>query len=115
MGMQTFEFVDYLAPLCVFLIFWTTIFLLCVIINYAFITYRDDLTVFEKLGRRWNMKLGPHTIDQIRRRRGWTSTYVYEEELRMFPMSKKRRHSLVSFEFNLVNATNFARSIATKV
>uniref|UniRef100_A0A914D3B4 Uncharacterized protein n=1 Tax=Acrobeloides nanus TaxID=290746 RepID=A0A914D3B4_9BILA len=66
------------------------------------------------LGRRWNMRLGPHTIDQIRSRDGWASTYVYEEELRMFPMSKKRRHSLVSVDFKLVDATNIARSIATK-
>uniref|UniRef100_A0A914DTT5 ATP synthase F0 subunit 8 n=1 Tax=Acrobeloides nanus TaxID=290746 RepID=A0A914DTT5_9BILA len=112
MGMQTFAFVDYLAPICVFLIFWTTIFVLCVIFNYLFITRIDDLTVFEKLGRKWNIRLGPHTMSQIRHTGAWTSTIEYHKELRMNPMSKKRRRSIVSMELNLISATQVIRSLA---
>ena len=58
------------------------------------------------------MRLGPHSMTQIRRQRGWTSTFEYEEMLRMNPMSRKKRHSLVSVEFKLINASKFARTIA---
>uniref|UniRef100_A0A914CTZ3 PheRS DNA binding domain-containing protein n=1 Tax=Acrobeloides nanus TaxID=290746 RepID=A0A914CTZ3_9BILA len=70
------------------------------------------LKKLRKFGNKYNMRLGPHSMKQIRRQRGWTSTFEYEEMLRMNPMSKKKRQSLVSVEFKLINASKFARTLA---
>uniref|UniRef100_A0AC35TT66 Movement protein n=1 Tax=Rhabditophanes sp. KR3021 TaxID=114890 RepID=A0AC35TT66_9BILA len=68
MPMQEFNYLDYMAPVVVALIFALILFVLCFfIINWYCITKKDDLTVFETFGRRWNIKLGVHTNEQINR------------------------------------------------
>uniref|UniRef100_A0A914EG06 Uncharacterized protein n=1 Tax=Acrobeloides nanus TaxID=290746 RepID=A0A914EG06_9BILA len=66
------------------------------------------------LGKRFNVRLGPHTLDMIRRG-GYVSTYVYEEEARLMPMSMKKRNSLASINYqwhNLINQQQKAFNIA---
>uniref|UniRef100_A0A914E884 ATP synthase F0 subunit 8 n=1 Tax=Acrobeloides nanus TaxID=290746 RepID=A0A914E884_9BILA len=99
MPKQEFIWLDYTAPVFVFVLFFIIIFILCItLINYCYITNKDDLTVFEKLGKRFNIRLGPHTWDNIRRG-GYVSTYVYEQEAKLMPMSMKKRNSLASVNY----------------
>ncbi|TKR58649.1 hypothetical protein L596_030065 [Steinernema carpocapsae] len=79
MPKQDFEAFDYIAPLAVALIFAVIVFVISLtIINWCCITKYDDLTVFEKLGRPMNLRLGPHPMSAIRRG-GYASTYAREE------------------------------------
>ncbi|CEF63197.1 Hypothetical protein SRAE_1000146000 [Strongyloides ratti] len=68
MPLQEFSIVDYWGPVVVAIIFAVILFLLSFfIINWFCITKRDDFTVFEKLGKNYDMKLGPHDMVDIRR------------------------------------------------
>uniref|UniRef100_A0A914Y8Y9 ATP synthase F0 subunit 8 n=1 Tax=Panagrolaimus superbus TaxID=310955 RepID=A0A914Y8Y9_9BILA len=65
MGLQSFQFIDYMgAPLC-FIIFFLILFLLSTIINFTLITKSDDITKFEYVGAKHNHKWGPHSISYI--------------------------------------------------
>jgi len=69
-----------MGPLVVAIIFAIILFLISFfIINWYCIRHVDDLTVFEKMGKRHNVKLGPHKMSVIRRG-GYASTYAREEE-----------------------------------
>ncbi|KAI1709324.1 neuropeptide-like peptide 36 [Ditylenchus destructor] len=79
MPKQDFDIIDYMAPIVVALIFAVIVlFISFAIINFYCITKKDDLTCFEKLGGRVNLRLGPHTMAVIRRG-GYASTYAREE------------------------------------
>uniref|UniRef100_A0A0K0FL51 SAYSvFN domain-containing protein n=2 Tax=Strongyloides TaxID=6247 RepID=A0A0K0FL51_STRVS len=68
MPLQQFDFVDYWGPVVVAAIFAVIVFSLSFfIINWFCITKKDDFTVFEKLGRKYDVKLGPHDLAAIRR------------------------------------------------
>lgn len=49
MPKQEFELIDYLAAPILAIIFSIILFLICIIINFTFITKRDDLTSFERV------------------------------------------------------------------
>ncbi|KAK0404961.1 hypothetical protein QR680_017725 [Steinernema hermaphroditum] len=79
MPKQEFELFDYIAPLFVAVVFAIVVFLISfTVINWLCITTKDDLTVFEKIGQPLNIRLGPHSMAQIRRG-GYASTYAKEE------------------------------------
>uniref|UniRef100_A0A0M3I1E9 DUF3149 domain-containing protein n=1 Tax=Ascaris lumbricoides TaxID=6252 RepID=A0A0M3I1E9_ASCLU len=79
MPKQEFDFIDYTGPLAVACLFALLVFLISfLIINFYCITRMDDLTVFEKFGARDGIRLGPHTMAQIKRG-GYASTYAREE------------------------------------
>uniref|UniRef100_A0A0K0EIA2 Uncharacterized protein n=1 Tax=Strongyloides stercoralis TaxID=6248 RepID=A0A0K0EIA2_STRER len=68
MPLQEFDIVDYWGPVVVAIIFAVILFLLSFfIINWFCINRRDDFTVFEKLGKQYDIKLGPHDLADIRR------------------------------------------------
>jgi len=80
MPKQEFELIDYLGPVVVAIIFAIILLIISfTVINWYCITHKDDLTVFEKAGKRINMRLGPHKMSVIRRG-GYASTYAREEE-----------------------------------
>jgi len=80
MPKQEFEVIDYMGPLIVAIIFAILLFLISFfIINWYCIRHNDDLTVFEKMGKKRGVKLGPHKMSVIRRG-GYASTYAREEE-----------------------------------
>ncbi|KAI6191094.1 hypothetical protein M3Y97_00190500 [Aphelenchoides bicaudatus] len=83
MPKQEFEVIDYMGPLVVAIIFAIILFLISfTIINWYCIKHNDDLTVFEKMGKKHNLKLGPHKMSVIRRG-GYASTYAQEEEMEL--------------------------------
>ncbi|CAK5043586.1 unnamed protein product [Meloidogyne enterolobii] len=80
MPKQEFDAIDMMGPVVAALIFAVVVFLISfTIINWYCITKKDDLTVFEKMGAKINVRLGPHTMMQIKRG-GYVSTYAREEE-----------------------------------
>ncbi|KAL7079163.1 hypothetical protein ACQ4LE_001530 [Meloidogyne hapla] len=80
MPKQEFDAIDMMGPVVAALIFAVVVFLISfTIINWYCITKKDDLTVFEKMGAKINVRLGPHTMTQIKRG-GYVSTLVREEE-----------------------------------
>ncbi|CAD6189096.1 unnamed protein product [Caenorhabditis auriculariae] len=63
-----FEVLDYLGPVAVGIIFTIALILISFFaINFFCITKYDDLTKFELLGGRLNMRLGPHPLTVIRK------------------------------------------------
>jgi len=80
MPKQEFDILDYCAPIVVAVIFALIVLIISfAIINFYCITKRDDLTCFEKIGDRVNLRLGPHSMAVIRRG-GYASTYAREED-----------------------------------
>jgi hypothetical protein len=80
MPKQEFDAIDMMGPVVAALIFAVVVFFISfTIINWYCITKKDDLTVFEKMGAKINVRLGPHTMMQIKRG-GYVSTYAKEEE-----------------------------------
>jgi len=80
MPKQEFEVIDYMGPVVVAIIFAIILFLISFfIINWYCIKHNDDLTIFERMGHRANIRLGPHKMSVIRRG-GYASTYAREEE-----------------------------------
>lgn len=80
MPKQEFDVLDYMGPVVVAIIFAILVLIISfAIINFYCITKKDDLTCFEKIGSRVNLRLGPHTMAVIRRG-GYASTYAREEE-----------------------------------
>uniref|UniRef100_A0A183BQB0 Movement protein n=1 Tax=Globodera pallida TaxID=36090 RepID=A0A183BQB0_GLOPA len=74
-----FDCFDMFAPVLVALIFAAILFIISfTCINWYCISQKDDLTVFEKFGLHANLRLGPHTMTQIRRG-GYASTFAREE------------------------------------
>ncbi|CAD5228900.1 unnamed protein product [Bursaphelenchus okinawaensis] len=89
MPKQEFELVDLMGPFVVALIFGVVLLLISfTIINWYCITHKDDLTVFEKLGKRADIRLGPHKMSVIRRG-GYASTYAKEDD----EYRKKKSHA----------------------
>uniref|UniRef100_A0A914DUC5 Uncharacterized protein n=1 Tax=Acrobeloides nanus TaxID=290746 RepID=A0A914DUC5_9BILA len=67
---QEFELYDYLGPVAVALAFAIIVlFLSFFLLNYCLISKEDEVTVFERFGSRHNVRLGPHSLDSIRRRK----------------------------------------------
>ncbi|KAI6243604.1 hypothetical protein M3Y99_00022200 [Aphelenchoides fujianensis] len=76
MPKQEFDWLDYMGPVVVAIIFAIVCLIISfTIINWYCITSRDDLTVFEKAGKRANLRLGPHRMSVIQRG-GYASTYA---------------------------------------
>uniref|UniRef100_A0AC34F123 Uncharacterized protein n=1 Tax=Panagrolaimus sp. ES5 TaxID=591445 RepID=A0AC34F123_9BILA len=93
MPKQEFELIDYMAPVVVALIFAVVLFLISfLIINWFCITHADDLTGFEKLGEKCNIRLGPHTFREIKRG-GFPSTYAIEHEELVRKNTKPSAHA----------------------
>ncbi|KAI6174171.1 hypothetical protein M3Y98_01160800 [Aphelenchoides besseyi] len=91
MPKQEFDIIDYLGPVAVAVIFALILLLISfTCINWYCITHKDDLTVFEKAGKRANIRLGPHRMSVIQRG-GYASTYAKEAEAEY-----KRQHSLIA-------------------
>uniref|UniRef100_A0A0M3HV13 Uncharacterized protein n=1 Tax=Ascaris lumbricoides TaxID=6252 RepID=A0A0M3HV13_ASCLU len=69
MGLQQFQWYDYLAPLCMFSIFCFTIFVISfACLNFCCVELHEDLTVFEEWGlrRQLNVRMGPHPTDLVK-------------------------------------------------
>jgi len=80
MPKQEFEVIDYMGPLVVAVVFAIILFLISfLVINWFCIKHNDDLTVFEKMGKRRGKRWGPHKMSVIKRG-GYASTYAKEEE-----------------------------------
>uniref|UniRef100_A0A9J2PCL0 Nematode cuticle collagen N-terminal domain-containing protein n=1 Tax=Ascaris lumbricoides TaxID=6252 RepID=A0A9J2PCL0_ASCLU len=62
MPQQEFEFIDYLGPLAVSICFAVALFLLSLVINFIWITKKDDRTVFEKFGSTFDLRCGVHRM-----------------------------------------------------
>uniref|UniRef100_A0A0N4Z0H0 SAYSvFN domain-containing protein n=1 Tax=Parastrongyloides trichosuri TaxID=131310 RepID=A0A0N4Z0H0_PARTI len=93
MPLQEFQFVDYWGPVVVAAIFAVILFLLSFfIINWFCITKKDDFTVFEKLGKRYDVKLGPHDMTDIRRGGYASSIYKQREEAKMSLINIPEEH-----------------------
>ncbi|CAB3400907.1 unnamed protein product [Caenorhabditis bovis] len=68
MGKQDFDPIDYCGPLVVGFIFCVALFIISFfIINFFCITKYDDITKFELLGGRFNVRLGPHPLIVVRK------------------------------------------------
>ncbi|KAL3081547.1 hypothetical protein niasHT_037811 [Heterodera trifolii] len=77
-----FDYLDMFSPILVAIIFAIILFFISfTCINWYCITHKDDLTVFEKFGTRLNLRLGPHSMAEIKRG-GYASTYAREEAKR---------------------------------
>ncbi|KAK0423095.1 hypothetical protein QR680_007968 [Steinernema hermaphroditum] len=65
---QHLNFQDYTAPFLVFISFFGIIFLISfTVLNYCFVSKKDDITVFEEWGYRHkvSLKMGPHEQQQL--------------------------------------------------
>uniref|UniRef100_A0A0K0E4B8 Uncharacterized protein n=1 Tax=Strongyloides stercoralis TaxID=6248 RepID=A0A0K0E4B8_STRER len=61
-------FIDYLAPFIIALIFSLLIFIISfTCINFFCIAKDDDLTVFDNIGAKNHLKLGPHSFKTNRK------------------------------------------------
>ncbi|KAL3094529.1 hypothetical protein niasHT_026295 [Heterodera trifolii] len=68
MPRQVLELSDYFAPLAALIMFALAILVFSFfVINFFYITDRDDLTVFEKFGAHLHLCLGPHSMSDIYR------------------------------------------------
>jgi len=101
-----FDIVDYMGPVVCAIIFAIVCFLISfLIINYYCITKKDDLTIFEKMGARANMRLGPHTLLQIKRG-GYASTYAKQEAIEEEIRRKSTQQSInFDAEYKLVKTS----------
>ncbi|CAJ0951999.1 unnamed protein product, partial [Mesorhabditis belari] len=63
MPSQDFDLIDYMGPVVVGILFSVISFFNFVFINFFCITKTDDITVFEKFGAKYNMRLGPHSLN----------------------------------------------------
>uniref|UniRef100_A0A914C0Q6 Uncharacterized protein n=1 Tax=Acrobeloides nanus TaxID=290746 RepID=A0A914C0Q6_9BILA len=78
MPKQHFNVIDYFGPLAVGIIFIILLLIISFfIINFYLITPKDDLTKFELLGSKANLRLGVHKMSTIKRG-GYASTYAQE-------------------------------------
>ncbi|CAI5449521.1 unnamed protein product [Caenorhabditis angaria] len=66
MGKQEFEILDYAAPLFVGAAFGFVVLLLTFAINFLLIRRSDEVTAFEKLGAKYNLRVGPHRVSLVR-------------------------------------------------
>ncbi|CAA94608.1 DUF3149 domain-containing protein [Caenorhabditis elegans] len=66
MPKQQFEVLDYAAPLFVGAAFAVIVFMLTFVINFAFIRRTDEVTAFEKLGAKYNLRVGPHRVSLVK-------------------------------------------------
>uniref|UniRef100_A0A7E4UT59 Nematode cuticle collagen N-terminal domain-containing protein n=1 Tax=Panagrellus redivivus TaxID=6233 RepID=A0A7E4UT59_PANRE len=77
---QVFDYIDLLGPVAVAVIFAAILFLISFFcLNWCCILKHDDITDFERLGAKYNLKLGPHSLHEVRRG-GWMSTRVLQQE-----------------------------------
>ncbi|CAJ0575995.1 unnamed protein product, partial [Mesorhabditis spiculigera] len=67
MPVQEFDTIDYLGALVVGVIFSICCFLFTIFVNFFWITKYDNITVFERLGSKYNMRLGPHRVKEVQR------------------------------------------------
>ncbi|KHN83415.1 hypothetical protein Tcan_13824 [Toxocara canis] len=63
---QDFEFYDYFGPVAVALLFAVIVLLISFfVLNFFFISKYDEPTVFERIGSKHNLRLGPHTVEAV--------------------------------------------------
>uniref|UniRef100_A0A0M3I327 Movement protein n=1 Tax=Ascaris lumbricoides TaxID=6252 RepID=A0A0M3I327_ASCLU len=63
---QEFEFYDYFGPVAVALLFAVIVLLISFfVLNFFFISKYDEPTVFERIGSKHNLRLGPHTVEAV--------------------------------------------------
>ncbi|EPB74170.1 hypothetical protein ANCCEY_06721 [Ancylostoma ceylanicum] len=67
MPKQTFTVLDYCGPLVLGAVFMSILFVLSLIMNFLFIRKRDEITSFEKLGAKYNLRVGPHRVSVVKR------------------------------------------------
>ncbi|KAK5984523.1 hypothetical protein GCK32_021020 [Trichostrongylus colubriformis] len=67
MGKQTFTLLDYCGPLIVGAVFALILLVLSLLMNFVFIRQRDEITSFEKLGAKYNLRVGPHRVSVVKR------------------------------------------------
>ncbi|WKY07417.1 hypothetical protein Q1695_007120 [Nippostrongylus brasiliensis] len=67
MPKQTFSVLDYCGPLLVGATFASIVFVLSLAMNWLFIRQRDEITSFEKLGAKYNLRVGPHRVSVVKR------------------------------------------------
>uniref|UniRef100_A0A1I7WM94 Photosystem I assembly protein Ycf4 n=1 Tax=Heterorhabditis bacteriophora TaxID=37862 RepID=A0A1I7WM94_HETBA len=67
MPKQNFTLLDYCGPLAVGGLFTTILFLLSLAMNFLFIRRNDEITAFEKLGAKFNLRVGPHRVSLVKR------------------------------------------------
>ncbi|CAD5234826.1 unnamed protein product [Bursaphelenchus xylophilus] len=69
MPKQDFLFTDYMGPVVAAVIFAICLLVVSfLLLNYCFVLKTDELTVFERFGSKHNVRLGPHSLDSIKRR-----------------------------------------------
>ncbi|CAB3409921.1 unnamed protein product [Caenorhabditis bovis] len=66
MSKQQFQVLDYCGPLLVGAAFFIILTLLTFCINFAFIRRTDEVTAFEKLGAKYNLRVGPHRVSLVK-------------------------------------------------
>jgi len=105
-----FDIIDYMAPVVVALVFAIILFIISfAVINWYCITHKDDLTVFEKFGAGINMRLGPHTLLQVKRG-GYASTYAKEEDEEIRRKSTQLLKGLELMECKLIKSSELGDS-----
>uniref|UniRef100_A0A0K0DF00 Uncharacterized protein n=1 Tax=Angiostrongylus cantonensis TaxID=6313 RepID=A0A0K0DF00_ANGCA len=63
MAKQHFDLIDYFGPIVVAALFSVALFLISFfVINFFCISKHDDVTKFEKMGAKRNIRLGPHKL-----------------------------------------------------
>ncbi|CAD5228935.1 unnamed protein product [Bursaphelenchus okinawaensis] len=70
MPKQDFAFFDYMGPLVAAVIFAVCLLVVSfLLLNFCFVLKNDELTVFERFGSKHNVRLGPHSLSSIKRRK----------------------------------------------
>ncbi|KAK6746826.1 hypothetical protein RB195_000218 [Necator americanus] len=67
MPKQTFSLLDYCGPLVLGATFMLILFIFSLLMNFLFIRKRDEITSFEKLGAKYNLRVGPHRVSVVKR------------------------------------------------
>ncbi|CAJ0934061.1 unnamed protein product, partial [Mesorhabditis belari] len=68
MPKQDFDTLDYMGPVVVGVLFTVFLFLVSFLfINFFCITKHDDVTAFERIAARHNMRMGPHSLAVVKR------------------------------------------------
>ncbi|KAI6191908.1 hypothetical protein M3Y97_00278600 [Aphelenchoides bicaudatus] len=66
MPKQDFDFVDYLGPVVAALIFAVCLLVIAFFfLNFFLVLKNDEPTVFERAGKKRNMRLGPHKRESM--------------------------------------------------
>ncbi|CAJ0582950.1 unnamed protein product, partial [Mesorhabditis spiculigera] len=81
MPKQEFETLDYLGPIAVGIAFTIMLFVISFFgINFFCILKHDDVTAFERMGARYNMRLGPHRMSVVKQGLAYEEGREYDSE-----------------------------------